>query len=505
MRRLLAAVALVTASGCTRARTLYPTDHAVREGSGGAARFHLTDGEVVDATSWRLDESGSFVGQGARYSIERELVTEGTFRVRRRDVDLVEVRETRVIPSLVPLGVVSVASLGLTAYCIGARKACFGSCPTFYVRGASGVPSLQAEGFSTSVARRLEADDVDLLPLAAARDGAIELEMRNEAVETHYLRRVALEVVDGPAGTAVHRLAAGGYVALGPAARPLDAPVLAEDDGVELTPGSDGVDLAARGSITLRFPPPLARRTALLLTARNSLMNTWVFYRVLARLGPEMGRFFAAIERGDEAALGALRAFDEALGGVTVSTRQEGEGWRAAGEFGYLGPIARVTQAVAFDVARPDAALEVRLDFARAHWRFDRAQVAPVRAEGLRPATIDPEVTAASEGHDRALAARSLRGEGERLGTLPGDVLRLRFRVPAARDEGARAYFVRSRGYYYEWGREAWRAEADPAEGRRILADPRGALRALAPAFARAEPGLEASFEASRVPTREAR
>lgn len=113
-------------------------------------------------------------------------------------------------------------------------------------------------------------------------------------------------------------------------------------------------------------------------------------------------------------------------------------------------------------------------------------------------------MTAASEGHDRAAAARSLRGDGERLGTLPGDVLRLRFPVPAA-GAGSRAFFLRSRGYYYEWGREAWRTEADPADARRILADPRGALRTLAPAFARAEPALEALFEASRVRLREAR
>ena len=504
MSRLLAALALLSAGGCTSARALYTTDHAFREGSGGAARFHLRSGEVVDAISWRLGADGAIVGDGARYSLERERVADGPFTLARREVELVEVSEARVVPSLIPLGVVSVGSLALTAYCIGNPKACFGSCPTFYVSGRGGAPALQAEGFSTSVARRLEADDVDLMPDAVARNGAVEVEMRNEAVETHYLRRVALEVVDGPAGTAVHRLAGGGYVALASAARPLDAADLADDDGVERTPGSDGVDLAARGSITLQFAPPLTRRAAVLLTARNSLMNTWVFYHVLARLGPEMGRFFTAIERGDVAALGALRAFDEALGGVTASTRQAGGPWRRAGEFGYLGPIARVTQAVVFDVEQPDAALEVRLDFARAHWRFDRVQVAPVRAEGLRAVSVDPEVTAASEGHDRAAAARSLRGDGERLGTLPGDVLRLRFPVPAA-GSGSRALFLRSRGYYYEWGREAWRGEADPADARRILADPRGALRTLAPAFAREEPALEALFEASRVRLREAR
>lgn len=503
---VVAAVATCALSGpgCVRRRTLFHPATALAERSGGEVRFHLRNGEVVVASSWRVTPAGALEGRGARYTVERRRVAEGAFTLPREEVALVEEERSRPSPSLVLLGVVSTASLGMTTFCAINPKACFGSCPTFYVAGRDGAPALQAEGFSTSVARRLEADDVDLLPDAAPRAGVLDLEVRNEAPETHYLRRVALEVVDGPAGTAVHRLASGGYVALAAPVAPLAAPDLAAADGDERSLGSDGLDLAARASITLAFPPPLARRAAVVLTARNSLMNTWVFYHLLARLGPTMAGFFAAIERGDGAALGALRGFDEALGGIEVWARQGDDDWQRVGAFGYLGPIARVTQSVAFDVARPDAGVELRLDFARAHWRFDRVALAPVRAEGLRAQTLEPAVIAHSATGDLVATARSLRGEGERAGTLPGDTIRLRFAVPDGPRGGARGYFVRSRGYYYEWGREAWRAQADPTEAARLLADPRAALRSLAPAFAREEPELEAVFRASRITAREA-
>ncbi len=56
-------------------------------------------------------------------------------------------------------------SLAVTAYCIANPKACFGSCPTFYLEDEGGrePERPQAEGFSESIARVLEARDIDAL------------------------------------------------------------------------------------------------------------------------------------------------------------------------------------------------------------------------------------------------------------------------------------------------------------------------------------------------------
>ena len=74
-------------------------------------------------------------------------------------------------------------------------KALFGSCPTFYADSA-GTELLQAEGFSYSVAPLFEQRDVDRLRLTPTADGRVVLNVRNEALETHYINHVELlEVV----------------------------------------------------------------------------------------------------------------------------------------------------------------------------------------------------------------------------------------------------------------------------------------------------------------------
>jgi hypothetical protein len=501
-RRLALALLVAVSLACRTVRVEHEPSTFFAVPRGEAARFHLRDGTLVSASTWRRIPGQRIRVEGTRYDIDRNVVDSGRIEIARDDIVLVTVTEREAVGGLVALGVISVASLGVTTYCAINPKSCFGSCPTFYVRDEHGEERLQAEGFSTSVARSLEADDVDLMPAAVARNGYINVTVRNEAAETHYIRSLNLEVVDGPADTVIHRDANGTYLALGSLARPLsDGNVitqrLTEADGVEHTPGSDGHDLAARSELTLQFPAPHTHRSAALITGRNSLMNTWVFYHLLALMGPEMPRFFSNIERGDMAALTALRGFDEALGGVNVSVRQDRELWKNVGTLAYFGPIASVTQAVAFDVEQPDSPLEVRLEFARAHWRFDRIHVAAVAAEGLRATVVAAEITEAVEGHEIHLDNASLHGEGDRLATLPGDVMQVRFAV--AQEHGARGYFLRSRGYYYEWGREAWRPMVAPAEAVRLMRDPRGALRELAAAFRADESGLDAEFEASRI------
>ena len=79
----------------------------------------------------------------------------------------------------------------------------------------------------------------------------------------------------------------------------------------------------------------------------------------------------------------------------------------------------------------------------------------------------------------------------------------LRFAVPPHEADGT-AFFLRSRGYYYEWIRQAWLRDEDLDEARTYLADPDRAFRELAPAYRVAEPHMEAIFRASRFERTEA-
>ena len=77
--------------------------------------------------------------------------------------------------------------------------AIFGSCPTFYAMTPEGF-TLEAESFSYSVSPLLEGRDVDVLRSTRAKDGWVELELRNEALETHFINHLELLTIDTEPG-----------------------------------------------------------------------------------------------------------------------------------------------------------------------------------------------------------------------------------------------------------------------------------------------------------------
>ncbi len=203
LRNVLRIAALACLS-CQGQRTLHAP--STLHGTGGEVRVHARDGSVYDLDSWRR-RGAMLSGNGALYDADRHLVRRGTFSFPLADVAVIELSEHQVQSSdfaIAGLGIVTAASAGMTVYCATHTKACFGSCPTFYVE-RSGLWTVQAEGFSTSVARTLEADDLDDLPDARPDQGSLVIAMRNEALETHVTRRVALRVVEAPVGASAYR------------------------------------------------------------------------------------------------------------------------------------------------------------------------------------------------------------------------------------------------------------------------------------------------------------
>ena len=500
-RPLVFALALfVGADACSSVRAL-TTVEALQNTR--AARLHLRDGSVCVLENARL-VSGQVVGYGAQYDAERALVRSGRFRVPVASIDVVVVDVSAaqsVDRAMIGMAVVSGASLIGTAACLANPKACFGSCPTFYVTD-HGRERVQAEAFSTSIARALTADDLDDLPDVSPHEGAVEIEMRNEAMETHLTSRVALRVVHGPPGSRpyrdFHRERYDALQLLRPASscEGETCGLLGARDGQEVVPPSDGRDLAARTSMTLTFAPPHQAEVALALTARNSLMNTWVFYHLLGALGRDAPAYFAALDRGDREALASLDRYREAFG-VDVAVRDPDGSWRAVDTLPYIGPIARATRATRFTVRDPDASVTVRLTFARAHWRLDAAQLGAVVARDLTATTVWPTVTSHNLSRVDDPAA-SLRDGEAPLVTLPGEHLTLRFDTPDA--DAATGFFLSTRGYYREWLRDEWMRHENRDEARAALTAARATLRALAPAYATEDEGrLRGLFEESRI------
>jgi hypothetical protein len=464
-------------------------------------KVHLRSGELIVLDTWRAGAEGKTLeGSGRRYTPARTPGELGRFSVAAEDIALLETNDRTAVSSLavgVLVGLTLVFGVA-SGVCLADPKSCFGSCPTFYAEQDPDRP--RAEGFSSSIARSLQARDVDLLTGLRPRAGRLRLWMRNEALETHVVRRVRLLSIRRPEGGRVFPTPDGEFLPLRRLASAAScrgpegdcAPEIARDDGLERRSVADGEDLAAREELDLLFPDAPAR-PGVVIRARQSLLSTFLFYQTLAYMGRSAGEWLAALERGGPEQARAMLGMDRLLGGIEVLVA-EGAGWRSAGRFDEAGPIAGDTQVIPLPDRGRKGPLRVRLRMAKGHWRLDQVAVAeylaPVEAHELPPVAVE------RDGRPDAMALRSLLGEGRHLVTLPGDAYRLSFDAPA--DVEQSELFLESEGYYYEWIRDDWLREEDPAMVSLIIQRPAEALRRLAAPFKAQESRAEQTFWSSR-------
>ncbi|MEL6616079.1 MAG: hypothetical protein AAFQ43_10095, partial [Bacteroidota bacterium] len=394
-------------------------------------------------------------------------------------------------------------------------KACFGSCPTFYAPDASGEMALLAEGYSSSIAPSMRARDVDALGLRAS-GGSFELRMTNEALETHVTRRADLLAVPVASGETayfeVHGTDEGRFWRTTDerAPRACSAPegdctsALAEADGSERTSEASATDLGEKESIVLTFDAPEAESLALVLTARQSLLTTFLVYQGLAYAGEDIGGWIAMGETrarsGDAIPRGRG---DTMLGRVTdipVEVRGADGEWVEAGMVHEVGPLARDAHLVRLPEVGPGP-VEVRLRPTMGAWRLDAARLVSVVGEAT-PVRLSPEAVLRespdAETAPDAAALALLTDDAEDLVTLPGTALRLQYRLPDAPVASEWALFLEAEGYYLEWMRDEWMPERDPDALAEMLFSPEDALRRLAPMYKDMEAGMEEAFWGSR-------
>lgn len=466
-------------------------------------KAHMLDGGVYVLSAWGVEAGGRHVtGRGARFSAGRDTLATGELRVAIDSVAVFETNQTSLSPRIAALSVVTGASAALTLVCALDWKACFGSCPTFYVDGDPDS-LLHAEGFSASVAPALEATDLDALFRVRADGRWLDLRMVNEALETHVVRRADLLVAPRPRGGRVlatpdHRFheATGSRAPTSCSASEGDCrdPLLAFD-GRERTSPADSFDLAARETIELTFAPVPPGEYGLMIAARQSLLSTYLFYQLLAYLGSRAGEYVALLERGDPGVRRALAGIGLQFGGIAAELHFAADRWVPIGATGEVGPLATDVTVLPLTVAQSDS-LRLRLHLTRGNWRLDQValvelgavvtprRLSPVAVFTPRGAAADPEALAALLDSSRVLT------------TLPGDTCRLRYELPGDIEDPE--LFLESRGYYLEWMRTEWLAEEDAGKALALLLDPAAALRDLAPAYKRIEPQMDAVFWRSR-------
>ncbi|MBN2494994.1 MAG: hypothetical protein JXR96_10420 [Deltaproteobacteria bacterium] len=487
-----------------RARFMQLDDYTRIETDDPFLKCHTWDGWVYVLSAWELDrEARRIQGQGVLYDADRDRVRDGRFEIPFDKVALVETNEPRRMAhaGMVVMGIVTGASVALTAVCLANPKACFGSCPTFYAREGQEL-HLQAEAFSASVARALESSDIDALATTRVEQGRIELLMTNDALETHAVRELRLLVAPRPEGGRVFHARDAFYPARsltepskcrGEAGDCLE-PVRAFDR-TEYISAADGRDLAARERIELEFEKRPEGSLGLVIGGRNSLLNTFLFYQALAYMGIDAGEYMVKLERKGKEALDLVAGPGRLLGDVEVEVRSRA-GWVRAGAFDEVGPIARELQIVRLPDDLPEGPVRLRLNLCKGNWKIDWLALAGI-GEPVEPVAIPPSrvVRGQKDGHVDAEALAAILDPDAYLFTYPQDAYWLIFELPP----GSWEPFLQARGFYYEWIRDQWLPEKNPEKLADLLLEPERMLKELAPAYKRLEPSMERVFWQSRL------
>ncbi|MBI1966672.1 MAG: hypothetical protein HYS40_01665 [Gemmatimonadetes bacterium] len=467
----------------------------------------MRSGELYLLRAWEVADSGTALrGSGVRYSIARQPQDSGPHLL---PIDSIALLETETRAAAFPFGLQALAVMttiygSLSVICLADPKSCFGSCPTFYLEDRSREMP-QAEGFSASVARVLEERDVDALVRARPAGSRFAIRMRNEALETHAVRRLRLLAVRRPAGGRVFQSADGRFYPAGHVLPPTACRAAEGDcraavlaiDSLERSVPADSTDLAARETIELEFPAAPGSR-GVVLGARHTLLTTFLFYQTMAYMGRRAGEWLATLERGTAETAAQAFGMAQLLGGVDVEVAEGGGPWRAIGSFREAGPIAGDVQVFPYEARHPHAPLHVRLRMAKGNWRLGYVALANLR-DPIVPTVLEP-ARVERRGRPDAAALAALRDSAGYLITYPGDEYRVVFGLP--RPAEGLELFLESQGYYYEWMRAEWLKEEDPALVGLIIGNPAEGLRRLAGPHKAHEPAMERAFWESRFGTR---
>lgn len=475
-------------------------------------KAHMKNGDVcILKDSWAVDTaSRELNGIGALYNFNRRFVSEGLVAIPIDSVAIFETNTKIVNPEaarIAPLAIIGAVDVVLALYCMVNPKACFGSCPTFYINENHNLHYSDAEGFTNAITPSMEYFDIDALSNKQLASDRFSITMKNEALETHCVKQVKLLAYPRRQGERVYQtrendffLCRNTYSITHAVAQEGDVTaLLSADDKIERFSLSDSTNLDNKEEIILTFNNIAdPKNLGLVIHYRQTLMTTWLFYNAMGYMGDEVGDMFAKLER-DEELRNNFDATTKLLGGIEVFLWDpKTETWNYEGSVDEAGPIAINRQIIPLINDGTGSQSKVKLRLNKGLWRIDYLTLTN-RIEKVEP--IVTEATAAYyKGTESKPALERLLNPDAYIISMPGCEYRFDFMLPEAGSDYE--LFLYSEGYYLEWMRKQWLEDKNLLKLRQMVYNPKTYLKGEAASFKRQERDMEEQFWNSKIDTK---
>lgn len=476
-------------------------------------KAHLKNGDVcILKDSWQVDTIQNLVsGNGIRYDFNRTKVFEGKISVTTDSVAIFETNTKIQNPEsgrIAALSILAGLDLVMGIVCLTNPKACFGSCPTFYINEKDNFHYADAEGFSNAISPSMEYFDIDALNSQTISGNAFSITMKNEALETHCVNNVKLLAYPLKKGERVFQspsnefyLCENNYVLKQAIGNEGDITALLKDeDRQERFSLSDESNLSSKEEIVLTFDNvENTDGLGLILNFRQTLMTTYFIYSAMGYMGDEVGDVFAQLETNDQAKAKLKNGIKKELGNIDIYVWDEkNEIWELQDGFYETGPIAFNRQILPLTTTALNSTVRIKVVLNKGLWRMDYIALTNIK-ESVTALEITPNQIL-NKGEVDNIALAQINTPDKYLISMPGSEYKFNFVLPSSNTDYE--LFLYSKGYYLEWMREHWIKDKDLLKLKQMVDNPKKYLRVEAKNYKQYEKTMEQEFWNSRIDTK---
>jgi hypothetical protein len=475
-------------------------------------KAHLKNGDVcILMDSWEIDTASNVVsGNGTQYNFNRKQTRQGTIHIPIESVAIFETNVKILNPEggrITALSLMAGLDVVVGLLCLSNPKACFGSCPTFYINENDHFHYADAEGFSNAISPSMEYYDIDALNQHKLTNNVFSITMKNEALETHCVKDVKILAYPIEIGERVYQsstndfyLCENDYQLSYAKANEGDITHLLKDqDRQERFSLSDENNLSSKEEIYLTFDNVKnSSELGLILNFRQTMMTTYLFYSAMGYMGDNVSDVFAILE-SDEKMRNKFDATTKELGGIECYVwNEKTNGWALQAELNETGPIAINRQFIPIHHSQSGNKVKIKLVLNKGLWRLDYASLTNIKKQ-VTPIALSPE-SIYNKGKLDKMALGEITAPDKYLISMPCSEYKFNFNLPVA--DSNYELFLYSKGYYLEWMREHWIKDKDFLKLKQMVYNPKKYLREEAKSYKQYEATMEQQFWNSKIDTK---